>query len=56
MPNKTVEALMDAVDKMHLSLVALKSDVQWLKRGMIGIYASVGLGLVTIVTTLLMRR
>ena len=56
MPSHQVELLMEAVNKLHTAITTLKTDVQWLKRGMIGVYASVGVGVVTLITTLLMRR
>lgn len=48
MPNKTVEALMHAVDR-------LQADVEWLKKGMLGMYAAFSVGMVTIVTALLLK-
>lgn len=40
MPNKTVDALMEAVSQLHDHVMKLKNDVEWLKKGMIGIMSS----------------
>lgn len=42
MPSKTVDALMDAVGKLHDSVIILKKDMEWIKRGVLGIYATFG--------------
>lgn len=42
MPNKTVDALMDAVGKLHDSMISLKKDVEWVKHGLVGIYGLFG--------------
>lgn len=49
MSSKHVELLMEAVAK-------LQADVEWLKRSQLGIYGAFGVGMVTLVTTLLLKR
>jgi hypothetical protein len=49
MSSKSVELLLQAVAR-------LQADVAWLKRGMIGIYATVGVSVVTLFTSLLMHK
>ncbi len=56
MPNNKVLELIAAVKNMHDDLITLKTDFAWVKRGMLGIYASIGVGAVTLVTALLMHR
>jgi hypothetical protein len=48
MSNKHVELLMEAVAKMQ-------ADIEWLKRGQLGLYGAFGVGAITVVTTLLLR-
>lgn len=49
MSNRHIEMLMEAVAK-------LQSDVEWLKKGMMGMYASMGVCVVTLITSLLLKK
>jgi hypothetical protein len=55
MPINQVKLLMDAVEKLHTAVITLQTDVDWLKKGQIGMFAAVGAGMVTVVVTLLMK-
>jgi hypothetical protein len=56
MPNHNVELLMEAVAKLQTSLATLKTDIQWLKRGMLGLYASVGAGVIALITSFIAHK
>jgi hypothetical protein len=43
MPSKTVDAVIKAVSDLHDSVIEMRTDMKWLKRGMIGIYSAVGI-------------
>lgn len=43
MPSKTVDAVIKAVASLHDSVIEIKTDMRWIKRGMIGLYSAVGI-------------
>jgi hypothetical protein len=46
MSSKTVDALIKAVSDLHDTVIEVKTDMRWLKRGMIGLYSAVGVACV----------
>ena len=55
MPNKTVDALMEAVSKLHNSVTKCQNDVSWVKTAVIGIYGMFGAMIVAAVGAYLAR-
>jgi hypothetical protein len=47
MPTKQVNTLMVSVENLHDIVIELKTDMKWLKNGMIGLYSVVGLAVLT---------
>ena len=55
MPNKTVDALMEAVKTLHDSVTVLSTEVVWLQRAVLGIYGMFGAIIVAAVGAYLAR-